>query len=325
MIDFYLSAARNAKAAKRFLGKALRGSKEWEQSHRRQYDLVEVARRHGFARVEVIDDDLGLSATRTASETSLHPQSSNPPHITSGLQNKPPAPSALPCSSPCRPCSTPSCDRSRLAPHPAIPRESIEPRPAVVPRSAHEILPDPRLSPQDRTSRPYPFRGLTAAWTRLPRGKNPNASVPSRTPPLRIHLTANPTPSSVPGTFSTIPDDQMLRIVNPDAEFPRFRRYCTLPMRNHRYAVQRHHHRSHRPTLHVQPLRPDFSRRRRHSRPHLPKHVRVRIREVPNSNQLPIARVLKAQRIPRHVLRPAAAPLRDVQAVIGPAVCGEGA
>ncbi len=156
MIDFYLSAARNAKAAKRFLGKALRGSKEWEQSHRRQYDLVEVARRHGFARVEVIDDDLGLSATRTASETSLHPQSSNPPHITSGLQNKPPAPSALPCSSPCRPCSTPSCDRSRLAPHPAIPRESIEPRPAVVPRSAHEILPDPRLSPQDRTSRPSP-------------------------------------------------------------------------------------------------------------------------------------------------------------------------
>ena len=30
-IDFYLSAARNTKAAKRFLGKALRGLKEWEQ------------------------------------------------------------------------------------------------------------------------------------------------------------------------------------------------------------------------------------------------------------------------------------------------------
>ena len=30
-IDFYLSSTRNAKAAKRFLGKALRGLKEWEQ------------------------------------------------------------------------------------------------------------------------------------------------------------------------------------------------------------------------------------------------------------------------------------------------------
>ncbi|MDD9992847.1 MAG: recombinase family protein, partial [Rhodospirillales bacterium] len=33
------------------------------ESQRRQYDLVEVARRHGFARVDVIDDDLGLSAS----------------------------------------------------------------------------------------------------------------------------------------------------------------------------------------------------------------------------------------------------------------------
>ena len=30
-IDFYLSATRNTKAAKRFLGKALRGMKDWEQ------------------------------------------------------------------------------------------------------------------------------------------------------------------------------------------------------------------------------------------------------------------------------------------------------
>ena len=29
-LDFYLSATRNTKAAKRFLGKALRGWKEWE-------------------------------------------------------------------------------------------------------------------------------------------------------------------------------------------------------------------------------------------------------------------------------------------------------
>ena len=29
-IDFYLSATRNTKAAKRFLGKALRGLKDWE-------------------------------------------------------------------------------------------------------------------------------------------------------------------------------------------------------------------------------------------------------------------------------------------------------
>jgi DNA invertase Pin-like site-specific DNA recombinase len=33
------------------------------ESQRRQYDLVEVARRHGFVNVEVIDDDLGRSAT----------------------------------------------------------------------------------------------------------------------------------------------------------------------------------------------------------------------------------------------------------------------
>jgi len=33
------------------------------ESQRRQYDLVEVARRHGFVNVEVIDDDLGRSAS----------------------------------------------------------------------------------------------------------------------------------------------------------------------------------------------------------------------------------------------------------------------
>ncbi len=32
-IDFYLSASRNTKAAKRFLGKALRGLKNWEKPH----------------------------------------------------------------------------------------------------------------------------------------------------------------------------------------------------------------------------------------------------------------------------------------------------
>jgi DNA invertase Pin-like site-specific DNA recombinase len=33
------------------------------ESQRRQYDLVEVARRHGFVEIEVIDDDLGRSAS----------------------------------------------------------------------------------------------------------------------------------------------------------------------------------------------------------------------------------------------------------------------
>jgi DNA invertase Pin-like site-specific DNA recombinase len=33
------------------------------ESKRRQYDLVELARRHGFGSVEVIDDDLGRSAS----------------------------------------------------------------------------------------------------------------------------------------------------------------------------------------------------------------------------------------------------------------------
>ena len=35
------------------------------ESQRRQYHLVDVARQHGFAEVEVIDDDLGLSASGT--------------------------------------------------------------------------------------------------------------------------------------------------------------------------------------------------------------------------------------------------------------------
>src|SRR5262252_4932195 len=35
------------------------------ESQRRQYDLVEVARQHGFADVEVIDDDMGRSASGT--------------------------------------------------------------------------------------------------------------------------------------------------------------------------------------------------------------------------------------------------------------------
>src|ERR1700756_1421875 len=33
------------------------------ESQRRQYDLVELARRHGFGSVEVIDDDLRRSAS----------------------------------------------------------------------------------------------------------------------------------------------------------------------------------------------------------------------------------------------------------------------
>ena len=35
------------------------------ESQRRQYDLVEVARQHGFMHVEVIDDDMGRSASGT--------------------------------------------------------------------------------------------------------------------------------------------------------------------------------------------------------------------------------------------------------------------
>ena len=35
------------------------------ESQRRQYDLVDIARSHGFADIEVIDDDLGRSASGT--------------------------------------------------------------------------------------------------------------------------------------------------------------------------------------------------------------------------------------------------------------------
>ena len=48
-IDFYLSATRNTKAAKRFLGKSLRGWKEWELprsgEHRQGTDLCRGHRR----------------------------------------------------------------------------------------------------------------------------------------------------------------------------------------------------------------------------------------------------------------------------------------
>ena len=36
------------------------------ESQRRQYDLVNIARQHGFIDVEVIDDDLGRSADTAA-------------------------------------------------------------------------------------------------------------------------------------------------------------------------------------------------------------------------------------------------------------------
>jgi DNA invertase Pin-like site-specific DNA recombinase len=36
-----------------------------QESQRRQYELVDVARRRGFRTVEVIDDDLGRSASGT--------------------------------------------------------------------------------------------------------------------------------------------------------------------------------------------------------------------------------------------------------------------
>ncbi|MGE4340496.1 MAG: recombinase family protein, partial [Pigmentiphaga sp.] len=35
------------------------------ESQRRQYDLVDIARQHGFTDIEVIDDDLGRSASGT--------------------------------------------------------------------------------------------------------------------------------------------------------------------------------------------------------------------------------------------------------------------
>ncbi|MET3524834.1 DNA invertase Pin-like site-specific DNA recombinase [Mesorhizobium abyssinicae] len=35
------------------------------ESQRRQYDLVDIARQRGFADIEVIDDDLGRSASGT--------------------------------------------------------------------------------------------------------------------------------------------------------------------------------------------------------------------------------------------------------------------
>ena len=41
------------------------------ESQRRQYELVDVARRRGFTNVEVIDDDLGRTASGTSSARAL--------------------------------------------------------------------------------------------------------------------------------------------------------------------------------------------------------------------------------------------------------------
>ena len=43
------------------------------ESKRRQYDLVEVARQRGFVDVEVIDDDLGRSASGTVARPGVLP------------------------------------------------------------------------------------------------------------------------------------------------------------------------------------------------------------------------------------------------------------
>jgi hypothetical protein len=41
------------------------------ESKRRQYDLVDVARQRGFREAEVIDDDLGRSASGTVARPGL--------------------------------------------------------------------------------------------------------------------------------------------------------------------------------------------------------------------------------------------------------------
>ena len=43
------------------------------ESKRRQYDLVDVARQHGFVDVEIIDDDLGRSASGTVARPGFDP------------------------------------------------------------------------------------------------------------------------------------------------------------------------------------------------------------------------------------------------------------
>src|SRR5687768_18260558 len=48
------------------------------ESQRRQYELVEVARRRGFREVEVIDDDLGRSASGTVARPAGRPQDPTP-------------------------------------------------------------------------------------------------------------------------------------------------------------------------------------------------------------------------------------------------------
>jgi len=44
------------------------------ESQRRQYDLVEVARQRGFVDVEVIDDDMGRSASGTVARPGFAPR-----------------------------------------------------------------------------------------------------------------------------------------------------------------------------------------------------------------------------------------------------------
>jgi len=67
------------------------------ESQRRQYDLVSSARQYGFQTVDVIDDDLGISASGSAArpgferlvaaKTSLNTCLRSKPHLQAGCAN----------------------------------------------------------------------------------------------------------------------------------------------------------------------------------------------------------------------------------------------
>jgi hypothetical protein len=87
------------------------------ESKRRQYDLVELARRHGFSSVEVIDDDLGRSASVRCPGSNGHSRLEEFQSIGSFLQTQ--QVSDIRCenvASVC--CRTPRCTRVWRSPPP---------------------------------------------------------------------------------------------------------------------------------------------------------------------------------------------------------------
>ena len=72
-LDFYLSSTRNTKAAKRFLGKALNGLKDWELPEVTSLEVVHAPTPHPIQRREFTNPDELCNRARQARLEHRHP------------------------------------------------------------------------------------------------------------------------------------------------------------------------------------------------------------------------------------------------------------